>query len=108
MPLSAPVATLTRSLSQHRAQDIADDDKRHARRLESRSDTFDARRDPAVKLPDDGFLAPDAGDDMAGAEHGAADMGLASNHPVAADQTGQDVLMAEPVLERQHSGFLAH
>src|SRR5882757_3731058 len=108
MPLSAPVATLTRSLSQHRAQDIAADDKRHTRRLESRSDTFDARRDPAVKLPDDGFLALDARDDMARAEHGAADIGFSSNHPVAADQMDPDVLMAEPGLERQHSGFRAH
>ena len=69
-------------------------------RLNASAMRVDALRHAAVELADDRLLALDSGDHMAGREQHAALVGLAGEHVLAADHLGEDLLVAEAVLQR--------
>ena len=86
----------------HRAHDVRADLGGQPGRVHRRRDALHALRAAAVELADHGLLAGDAAAHVAGSEEHAADIGLAGQHALAPDNVGDDVLVAEPVLQRHH------
>ena len=58
--------------------------------------------DAAVEFADARELAADPGDRVPGSEQHAADVGLAGNHLLPADDLGEDLLVSQAVLQRHH------
>jgi hypothetical protein len=103
--VAAPKRTgghVDQQLVPHGAEDVVADLGGEACVVEGGGDALHARAQRAVEFADDGFLALGARQDVARREHHAAGVGLAGQHVFAAHHLGQDVFVAEAVLQRQH------